>query len=238
MSNPSLWLASLSEWLANISIVYVIAGSIVLFIIRMALGKRTSEFAKATAEVTESILIAVVLVFLIIRPFFVQAFFIPSESMIPTLEVSDHILVNKLVYRFEQPHRGDIVVFKSPPEARNDEKDFIKRLIAVPGDTVQVKVEGRDPLDGSRSGTLYLNGREQNEPYLAEPHNIKLDFLSELPEINLEKPYTVPPGKYLMMGDNRNDSHDSRFWGALDRNRIIGKAMFRFWPLNRIGLLH
>ncbi|HEY3297422.1 MAG TPA: signal peptidase I, partial [Armatimonadota bacterium] len=204
-------MTTLSERLANVSIPTVIAAVIVLFIVRYLLMKRKSEFAKSAAEVTESVLIAVVLVFLIIRPFILQAFFIPSESMVPTLEISDHILVNKFLYRFEQPRRGDIVVFKSPASAHADEKDFITRLIGLPGDKITVKIDGRD-FDGTPYGTLYVNGKRFDEPYLNEPHHIRCQF-SAL--IDLQKTYTVPDGKYLMMGYNRNNSNDSRFWGVL-----------------------
>jgi len=230
---------NISEWLANLKIGYVIAIIIVLLIARFILGKRNSEAAKSAAEFTESILIAVTLVFLIIRPFIVQAFYIPSPSMVPTLEVSDHILVNKFVYRFQNPQHGDIVVFKSPAEANAAEADFIKRLIGLPGDVLQVKIEGNDYDEISHSlvpsGTLYRNGKRIEEPYLNEPHHIKC---SPYASIDLTKPYTVPQGRLLVMGDNRNNSNDSRFWGALDRNRIVGKAMVRFFPINRVGLLH
>lgn len=232
-------MSTLSEQIANISIPYVIAIAIVLLIARLLLGRQKSELTKSLGEITESILIAVVLVFLIIRPFIVQAFFIPSESMVPTLEISDRILVNKFVYRFQSPQRSDIVVFKSPPSAHAEEKDFIKRLMALPGDTVQIKVTGKefDPTLGIwiPYGDLIRNGKLLNEPYISETHHIRC-----LPnaEIDLLKPYKIPDGKLLMMGDNRNNSNDSRFWGVLDQNRVIGKAMVRFWPMNRLGILH
>src|SRR5215208_3413252 len=105
-------MTGISERLANLSIPSVIAIVVVLFILRYVLGKQKSQAAKSVAEVVESVLIAVVLVFLLIRPFIVQAFFIPSESMVPTLNVSDHILVNKFIYRFQEPKHGDIVVFR------------------------------------------------------------------------------------------------------------------------------
>lgn len=109
----------MTEWLANISIEYVIAAIVVLFIARLALGKYKSPIAKSAAEIVESALMAIALVFLLVRPFVVQAFFIPSGSMLPTLEVHDHILVNKFIYRFREPGYGDVLVFKSPPEATN-----------------------------------------------------------------------------------------------------------------------
>lgn len=207
----------MSEWLANVSIGYVIAAIIMLFVARLVLGRRKTPLAKSMAEVVESALVAIALVFLFIRPFVVQAFFIPSPSMCPTLLEGDHILVNKFIYHFREPRAGEIVVFKAPPEASDDgiERDFIKRLVAVPGDTIEVK-----------AGHLYRNGKRQKEPYLLEQ------------EINYTmKPFKVPNGKLFVLGDNRNDSKDSHWWGALDRRRVIGKAMVTFWPLKRSGVL-
>lgn len=109
---------SLTEQVANLKIEYVIATCIVLLIARIVLGRYKSAAAKSATEIVESALIAIALVFLVIRPFVVQAFFIPSESMLPGLQIGDHILVNKFVYRFRQPQHGDVIVFKSPPAAR------------------------------------------------------------------------------------------------------------------------
>ncbi|MBP6965431.1 MAG: signal peptidase I [Armatimonadetes bacterium] len=166
------------------------------------------------AEVVESAMIAIALVFLLIRPFVVQAFFIPSPSMSPTLMEGDHILVNKLIYRFREPRAGEIIVFRAPPEASNDgvEKDFIKRLVAVPGDVIEV-----------RDGQLYRNDVPASEPYLEEKMGYSL------------KPTRIAEGRLYVLGDNRNDSRDSHWWGQLERKRVIGKAMFRFWPPRRFG---
>lgn len=132
---------SATDWLANISVKWVLIAAGLLLVIRMSLPRiRTlpRQWAESTAEFVESALIAIVLVFLIIRPFVVQAFYIPSGSMMDTLLIEDRILVNKFIYHFRPPHRGDIVVFHAPPEVSPDEKDFIKRVIGEPGDTVQV----------------------------------------------------------------------------------------------------
>jgi signal peptidase I len=225
----------LSERLANIGLPYVILTVVALYLIRAVLIRRRTPLAKSTAEIAESLMIAIALVFLVIKPFLVQSFYIPSESMVPTLEDDDRILVNKLVYRYENPQRGDIVVFKAPMEATHgQDKDFIKRLIGFPGDILRIKVLGTDPQNGLPYGDLVRNGKVLDEQYLEEPHHVEC-----LPaaRINLVKPYKVPPGTVFMMGDNRNNSDDSRFWGALDRSRIIGKAEWRFWPMNRIGIL-
>ena len=206
----------MTDWLANISIGYVIAAIIVLLIARLIFGKYEGAAAKSAAEVSESALIAIALVFLIIRPFIMQAFYIPSGSMRPTLMERDHILVNKFIYRLHEPRRGDIIVFKSPPGASLDgeERDFVKRLIGVPGDTIEVK-----------DGAVYWNNQRLKEPYILQTPDY------EMPPMN------VPSGKLFVMGDNRRNSNDSHAWGMLDRKRVIGEAIFRFWPLNRFGLI-
>lgn len=173
------------------------------------------EMRGSVLEFIDSGLIALVLVFMIIRPFIVQAFYIPSGSMRPTLVENDKILVDKLSYHFRLPNRGDVIVFKAPPVASEDQKDFIKRLIALPGDVVEV-----------RDGLVYINGKAQHEDYIAEPPDYYM------------APVTVEPGKVFVMGDNRNDSNDSHCWGQLDESRIRGRAMYIFWPLSRIRAIH
>ena len=206
----------MTDWLANISLGYVIAAIVILFFARLFFGRREGAAAKSAAEISESALIAIALVFLIIRPFVIQAFYIPTGSMRPTLLEQDHILVNKFIYRFHEPRRGDIIVFKSPPGASLDgrEADFIKRLMGVPGDTIEVK-----------DGAVYRNGERLNEPYILQTPDY------EMP------PVKVPPARLFVMGDNRRNSNDSHEWGTLDRKRVIGEAMFRFWPFSRFGLV-
>jgi signal peptidase I len=141
-------LSSITEFLANLDWKTVIVVIAVLIGIRFILVRQGSQAAKSAAEIAESLAIAMGLVFLIIRPFFVQAFFIPSESMVPTLMVSDHILVNKTVYRVRDPKFGDVVVFDAPPEAlalrspaenvSTAQTQYIKRCIGVPGDEIYV----------------------------------------------------------------------------------------------------
>ena len=208
----------MTEWLANVSIGYIIAAIVMLLIARLIIGRYKTPLARSMAEVVESALMAIALVFLFIRPFVVQAFFIPSPSMYPTLREGDHILVNKFIYRFREPRVGEIIVFKAPPAATDDhtEKDFIKRLIGLPGDVIEVK-----------KGALYRNGKRMNEPYL---NDNEIGYTME--------PTKVPEGKLFVFGDNRNDSRDSHMWGALERKRVIGKAMVRFWPPARFGTLH
>ena len=131
---------SITERLASLSIPTVIVTIVVLMVIRLITRKADNHYVKGIGETAESLAIAMGLVYLIIRPFIVQAFFIPSESMLPTLKIHDHILVNKFIYRFREPKLGDVVVFKSPPAANQDgqERDFIKRVIGVPGDIVRI----------------------------------------------------------------------------------------------------
>jgi signal peptidase I len=192
-------------------------------------------------ELLDSGLIAFALVFLLIRPFVVQAFYIPTGSMEPTLmghqgRPGDRILVNKFVYRLNSPRRGDVVVFVAPPQALHGDNssDYIKRVIGLPGDEIRIKA-----YDG-----VYVNGKRLVEPYVkATPdYNWPADeFGRPLPQ-----PYPVPAGQLLVLGDNRRDSNDSHRWenpenGApqpgLPMRNVLGKAMAIFWPLNRIGLV-
>lgn len=188
-------------------------------------------------ELPGLIIIALVLA-LLIKSFLVQAFFIPSESMVPTLRDGDRVLVNKLILTIRDPRRGEIVVFENPrlqEEDRNPfsaawhwvteglgfsvdpNKDFIKRVIGVPGDTVEV-----------RGGRVFVNGARLQEPYL-QRNSDRSDY----------GPYTVPPDTYFMMGDNRANSQDSRSQavGPVPREKIVGKAFVILWPPPRFEWL-
>lgn len=171
---------------------------------------------KKGGGVVEYLVILVVsfaLVFGFVRPFVVEAFWIPSGSMIPTLQINDRVLVNKFIYRFTEPEVGDIVVFES---VENPEQDLIKRVRALPGDRVAV-----------RNGRLFVNGEPQREPFVNK----------RLPDTSFFAPTTVPKGHVFVMGDNRARSQDSRVFGPLPKENIEGEAFLRFWPLDRIGLL-
>jgi signal peptidase I len=159
------------------------------------------------------LLISFALVFGFVRPFVMEAFWIPSGSMIPTLEIGDRVLVNKFIYRFTEPERGDIVVFTS---VDNPDEDLIKRVVGVPGDEIAV-----------RRGNLFLNGEPQKEPYTNK----------KLPDRSFFARTTVPEGHVFVMGDNRGNSADSRVFGPLPKKNIEGEAFLRFWPPQRIGLL-
>ena len=175
-------------------------------------------------ENVEAILIAVIIA-LFIRTFVVQAFKIPSGSMKPTLQVGDHILVNKFIYGVKipylstvvlpvkDPQRGDIVVFKFPVDPR---KDFIKRVIALPGDVVEI-----------RDKTIFINARRVNHDFgvFSDPRTIAGNLK---PRDNLG-PITVPKDALFVMGDNRDESFDSRFWGFVPIRDVSGKAFIIYW---------
>ncbi|WP_068815251.1 signal peptidase I [Phormidesmis priestleyi] len=150
-----------------------------------------------------------------IRQFVAEARYIPSGSMLPTLQINDRLIVDKLSYRwFSTPQRGDIVVFSptSTLEKQNFHDAFIKRVIGLPGDKVEVK-----------GGRVFVNDQALRENYIEEDPQYQWG------------PQTVPPGSYLVLGDNRNNSYDSHYWGFVPREKIIGRAVVRFWPPNRVG---
>ncbi len=178
--------------------------------------EKRSKKKSVFREYVESILIAVILA-LIIRTFFVQAFKIPSGSMKPTLKEGDRILVNKLIYRFNEPERGSIVVFKYP---LGPKKDFIKRLIATEGEVVQIK-----------DGDIYIDGKLIKEPVIK---NIYYFNGGELSGENSS--IVVPQESYFVLGDNSANSRDSRYWGFVPEKNMVGKAFVIYWPPRRIGL--
>lgn len=216
--------------------------------------RHTHPWARGFAEVLESLIVAAMLVFLIVRPFFMQSYFIPSESMEPTLmghkadpergikeTVNDHIFVNKLVYAYSKPQRGDIIVFRAPSVADVEsrgrglepkENILIKRLVGLPGDKIQIKSAMVKDKNGNEvdAYAVFINGKQQIESYIKEPmHSPPVASIYAT-----ENELTLEPNQYFVMGDNRNDSNDSRFWGTLEARRVIGKANFIFLPLNRI----
>lgn len=184
----------------------------------------TNQKPSKIREYAEAIIIAI-LIALFIRTFIVQAFKIPSGSMKPTLEIGDHILVNKFIYGvkipyfrntllpFSEPRRGDIVVFIFP---QDQSKDFIKRVIAVSGDTVEIKDK-----------KIFINGSPSEDPHGFYTDDIIL-LKSIQPRDNFG-PVTVPPGAIFVMGDNRDQSFDSRWWGFVKLEDVIGKAFIIYW---------
>ena len=320
-------LTNLTQSLADLHLITIVWFALGLTVVRMTLVKMPGNAARAIVEIVEAALIAGVLVFMVIQPFVVKAFYIPSGSMLPTLIEDDHILVNRFVYRMHSPHHGDVVVFNAPPqalaEAPGDEQsdehiDYIKRLIGLPGDTIQVvggtitingqkythsfvreyfnmssdadsvdrqhlkfAADGIWAYDGSTwtkytpaevaqrvngsptanitisPGYVIRNGVRLNEPYIAEDPDYDLKLTSDgrvlrtdsdgttlvggqpvdpLQEVALMKapPGKVPPGEVIVMGDNRNDSNDSSRWGPLTEDRLVGRAVFIFYPFNRV----
>ncbi|KAF0145774.1 MAG: signal peptidase I [Nitrospirae bacterium] len=175
-------------------------------------------------EYTEAIITALILA-LLIRAYIIQAFKIPSGSMIPTLVIGDHILVNKFLYgtkipfsetmvlEFTKPEKGDIIVFKYPEDPS---RDFIKRVVAVEGDVVE-----------SKNKAIYVNGKQTSEPYTQHTDN-SIRPMGIEPRDNFG-PLIVPRNKFFVMGDNRDQSYDSRYWGYVDRKDIKGKALILYW---------
>ncbi|MBS1705902.1 MAG: signal peptidase I [Armatimonadetes bacterium] len=253
---------------------------------RIYLSMSVQPVAKFVDEFMDAIIYAGVFVFLVIRPFILQTFFIPSGSMVQTLLVHDYIVANKFVYRVSDPQFGDIVVFKPPKDALLDpheqegDTDYIKRLIGLPGDVIEWK-----------NLTLYRNGEKVVEPYVSFnkptpggrpavdftklttdeietmvpkydfklvnykggifPANMMGDFVNdarmpvaeryrlddvrEMATVKALPAAKVPEGYYLMMGDNRNGSFDSRGWGLVPKDSVIGRAEFIWFPISRMG---
>jgi signal peptidase I len=178
-------------------------------------------------EYVEAFAVAL-LIALVVRTLVIQAFKIPSSSMEDTLLIGDHIFVNKFIYgyhvpftqgrilQFGTPQRGDIIVFVFPEDKS---KDFIKRVVGVPGDTVAI-----------RQKRLFVNGRPLEEKYVRFADGDAIDGFVRARD-NLP-PVKVPAGKLFVMGDNRDRSYDSRFWGFVDLDAVIGKAMFIYFSVD------
>ncbi|MDQ2992169.1 MAG: signal peptidase I [Candidatus Eremiobacteraeota bacterium] len=235
----------------------------IILVIRLALtfvpvrtGEDASRRAHISREYLDPFIVAGLAAWVLIT-FVVRTYYIPSESMVPTLLVHDVLLVNKFEYRFHEPHRGDVVVFPPPIVEPGSDDDFIKRTIGTPGDTL--KIQG---------GTVYINGQPLVEPYIAERPNYNLEIKNygvysdqnhpgqmialDPKEANIPPksmwtaPDRIPPHCYFMMGDNRNDSDDSHMWGFAQNAGsfasgqkagrpagFTGHAFFIFWPINR-----
>ena len=163
-----------------------------------------------------AVIIGALIAALLIKTFLFQAFFIPSGSMQQTLQIDDRVLVNKIAYDYGDMSRGDVVVLHRPPTAPvSDVDEFIKRIIGLPGDTLEA-------IDG----IVYVNGEPIDEPYI------------DAGDITERLPLTVvPEGHIFVMGDNRNNSSDSRFFGPVDQNLVVGKAFLIVWPISSMGSL-
>ncbi len=145
-----------------------------------------------------------------------EARYIPSGAMLPTLQINDRLIIDKTAYCSQAPKLGDLIIFKPTETLREQNfKDvFIKRVIGLPGERIEIK-----------QNKVYVNGKPLQEPYISEPPNYEWG------------PQTVPPNQYFVLGDNRNNSYDSHYWGFVSRDLIIGKAIWRFYPFDRTGSL-
>ncbi len=204
----------------------------------MASGtKKEQSTAGSLIELVTIVVVALGLA-LGIQAFLVKPFRIPSESMVPTLEVGQRVLVNRVGLHFGDPKIGDVMVFKPPkgaddnvcgvqhpddqacprPTEKRSETNFIKRIVATGGDEVAIK-----------RGRVYLNGKLQKESFIKPSADCSI--------CNEPRPITIPKDHYFMMGDNRGESADSREWGPIPKKWFIGKAFFTYWPPDRIGFL-
>ncbi len=177
-------------------------------------------------------IVGAIAIVLAIKAFVVNPYRIPSSSMEPTLHCarpaagcesrfSDRVLANRFIYHFRDPQRGDVVVFETPPAARakcGAGGTFVKRIIGLPKETVQIRLR-------SGAAFVYVNGRRLEEPYIEHDRR----------DIGPEEKYKVPPGHYFVMGDNRSQSCDSRVWGSVPAENLIGKVFMTYWPPNRIS---
>jgi len=188
---------------------------------------RGSRSRRLLIEWVVLIAVALAIAFLI-KTFLFQAFYIPSESMTPTLQVGDRVLVNKLSYDFHDVNRGDIVVFEAPPAARSGGiEDLVKRAIGLPGETVTADA----------SGTVLINGRRLSEPYL--PAGTRTVFSDVAPGCGAPADGSpgcvVPKGHVFVMGDNRSASKDARVFGPIEDSSIVGRVFLRIWPPGDAG---
>ncbi len=170
------------------------------------------SMGRSILEVVEIVVIALVLSW-VLRTFVIEARVIPTGSMLPTIQLQDRVVVDKLFFKWTGIHRDDIIVFRPPPQA-NSTEDFIKRVIGLPGEKLQI-----------RDGKVFINDKPLYEPFVLEPPNYQYG------------PVLIPANDYFVMGDNRNNSADSHEWGFLPYANITGRALFRYWPLNRFGPL-
>ena len=193
-------------------------------------GKRPRRSSARRTLIEWAILIGSALaIALLIKTFLFQAFYIPSESMTPTLQVGDRVLVNKLSYKLHDVNRGDIVVFKAPDgEGAAGVKDLVKRVIGLPGETIEL-----------REGNVFVDGEPLDEPYLADGESTTptQNFSGKCEPPASESTCVVPADSYLVLGDNRNESKDGRVFGPIQESDIVGRVFVRIWPIGDIGFM-
>lgn len=174
-------------------------------------------------DIIETLVIALS-IFLVVYLFFMQPHQVNGQSMEPTFMSGEYVLTDKVSYRLGEPERGDVIVFHAPPEANCPEGtgcDFIKRILAVPGETVTIQ-----------DSTIFVNGQPITEPYIpAEYQTLPGPYMNRISTV------TLGPGEFFAVGDNRPHSSDSRSWGPVTKSDIVGRAFFRYWPLSVIGLI-
>ena len=170
-------------------------------------------------QVLLMLVIAFDLVFAVVRPLVAEPMRIPSPSMSPTLQVYDRVLTNKLAYDFADPERRDLVVFESVDPRKDDR--LVKRVVGLPGDRISLQ-----------NGRLLVNGVPQNEPYVKKNGPVPQRMLPYTEDFG---PVLVPEGHVFVMGDNRNNSRDSRFFGPVPTGNLVGEVSLRFWPPGRLG---
>lgn len=173
----------------------------------------TTNYKALVYDWVKTIALAIVIAFFV-RLTIVGAYYVPTGSMKPTIGIGDRLLGAKFLYWFSEPDAGDIVVFEPPEGAQTDVPRFVKRIVAVGGDTVEVK-----------DGALYVNGERREEPYASAPYYRLM-------------PMEVPDEQLFVLGDNRNNSRDGHVWGFLPAQNIEAKIVFRFWPLPRVGAVN
>ncbi|MCL1852690.1 MAG: signal peptidase I [Peptococcaceae bacterium] len=174
------------------------------------------EVLKKTGEWV-LVFVAAFVLSLVLRNFVIDGRVVPTGSMLPTIQLKDHVMVDRLFYRMGELERGDVIVFTAPKHPELVDlagQAMVKRLIGLPGETVEV-----------RDGYVWIDGRALNEPYVISGGKTAREFA----------PVTVPEGYYFVMGDNREGSNDSRTWGFLDRKLVIGRVLFCYWPLENFG---
>jgi signal peptidase I len=176
-------------------------------------GPRSNPVVAEILDWARSILIAVVLAF-VIKATIIQAYMIPTGSMKPTIMEGDRVFGNRFIYKFQHPHRGDIIAFRPPPGVSDNKIPFLKRVIAVEGDSVEI-----------REGEVFVNNHRMPEPFVSNHSTENLPAQK------------VPRDHLFVMGDNRVSSYDSRNWSFLPVKNVQAKAFFRFWPPDRVGVL-